>query len=255
MKVLVACEESQRVCMAFRERGHEAYSCDIEPCTGGHREWHIMQDVLPLLNGHCFFHTRDFKEHYIDGKWDLIIAFPPCTHLAVSGARYFEQKRKDGRQQQGIDFFMEFTKADCDKIAIENPIGIMSTHYRKPDQIIQPWMFGHGETKATCLWLKNLPKLEPTNIVDGREQRIWRMPPGPERAKERSKTYEGIASAMAEQWSENKLVNAKWECVNESENVWMCTGENGCGNEIILLEGKPSENDWHYCPYCGSKMD
>ena len=137
---------------------------------------------------------------YVIEKWDLIIAFPPCTHLAVSGARYFEQKRKDGRQQQGIDFFMEFTKADCEKIAIENPIGIMSTHYRKPDQIIQPWMFGHGETKATCLWLKNLPKLEPTNIVEGREQRIWKMPPGPERAKERSKTYEGIAKAMANTW-------------------------------------------------------
>ena len=184
MKVLVACEESQAVCKEFRKLGHEAYSCDILPCSGGHPEWHLQQDVLPLL-----------KE-----KWDMIIAFPPCTHLAVSGARYFEQKRKDGRQQQGIDFFMEFTKSNCEKIAIENPIGIMSTHYRKPDQIIQPWMFGHGETKATCLWLKNLPTLEPTNIVDGREQRIWKMPPGYERAKERSKTYDGIAKAMASQW-------------------------------------------------------
>ncbi|MDD7439755.1 hypothetical protein [Prevotellamassilia timonensis] len=202
MKVLVACEESQRVCIAFRERGHNAFSCDIEPCSGGHPEWHIMQDVLPLLNGRCSFKTMDGIEHSIDGKWDLIVAFPPCTHLAVSGARYFEQKRKDGRQQQGVDFFMEFIKADCEKIAIENPIGIMSTYYRKPDQIIQPWMFGHGETKATCLWLKNLPKLEPTNIVDGREQRIWKMPPGPERAKERSKTFPGIAKAMASQWSD-----------------------------------------------------
>ena len=202
MNVLVACEESQRVCIAFRERGHNAFSCDIEPCSGGHHEWHIMQDVIPLLNGQCIFKTMDGIEHPIDGKWDLIVAFPPCTHLAVSGARYFEQKRKDGRQQQGIDFFMEFTKADCDKIAIENPIGIMSTHYRKPDQIIQPWMFGNGETKATCLWLKNLTKLEPTNIVDGREQRIWKMPPGPERAKERSKTFLGIAKAMASQWSD-----------------------------------------------------
>ena len=202
MNVLVACEESQRVCIAFRERGHNAFSCDVEPCSGGHPEWHIMQDVLPLLNGRCNFKTMDGIGHSIDGKWDLIVAFPPCTHLAVSGARYFEQKLKDGRQQQGIDFFMEFTKADCDKIAIENPIGIMSTNYRKPDQIIQPWMFGHGETKATCLWLKNLLKLEPTNIVDGREQRIWKMPPGPERAKERSKTYEGIARAMASQWSD-----------------------------------------------------
>ena len=202
MNVLVACEESQRVCIAFRERGHNAFSCDIEPCSGGHPEWHIMQDVIPLLNGRCSFKTMDGIEHSIDGKWDLIVSFPPCTHLAVSGARYFEQKRKDGRQQQGIDFFMEFTKANCEKIAIENPIGIMSTHYRKPDQIIQPWMFGHGEAKATCLWLKNLPKLEPTNIVDGREQRIWKMPPGPERAKERSKTFPGIAKAMASQWSD-----------------------------------------------------
>ena len=202
MNVLVACEESQRVCIAFRERGHNAFSCDVEPCSGWHQEWHIMQDVIPLLNGRCRFKTMDGIEHSIDGKWDLIVAFPPCTHLAVSGARYFEQKRKDGRQQQGVDFFMEFIKADCEKIAIENPIGIMSTYYRKPDQIIQPWMFGHGETKATCLWLKNLPKIKPTNIVDGREQRIWRMPPGPERAKERSKTYDGIAKAMAAQWSD-----------------------------------------------------
>lgn len=202
MNVLVACEESQRVCIAFRERGHNAFSCDIEPCSGGHPEWHIMQDVIPLIDGRCRFKTMDGIEHSIDGKWGLIVAFPPCTHLAVSGARYFEQKRKDGRQQQGIDFFMEFTKANCEKIAIENPVGIMSTHYRKPDQIIQPWMFGHGETKATCLWLKNLPKLEPTNIVDGREQRIWKMPPGPERAKERSKTFPGIAKAMASQWSD-----------------------------------------------------
>lgn len=200
MNVLVSCEESQRVCTEFRKLGHNAFSCDIQECSGGHPEWHIMQDVVPLLNGRCSFNTMDGIEHSIDGKWDLIVAFPPCTHLAVSGAKYFEQKRKDGRQQQGIDFFMKFIKADCEKIAVENPIGIMSTQYRKPDQIIQPWMFGHGETKATCLWLKNLPKLEPTDIVDGREQRIWRMPPGPKRAKERSKTYDGIAKAMAEQW-------------------------------------------------------
>ena len=202
MKVLVACEESQRVCMAFRERDHEAYSCDIEPCSGGHPEWHIMQDVIPLLNGRCRFTTVDGTERYIDGRWDLIIAHPPCTDLAVSGARHFARKQADGTQQKSIAFFMEFVKADCEKVAIENPICIMSTHYRKPDQIIQPWMFGHGETKATCLWLKNLPKLEPTNIVDGREQRVWKMPPGPERAKERSKTFPGIAKAMASQWSD-----------------------------------------------------
>ena len=130
----------------------------------------------------------------------MIIAFPPCTDLAVSGARYFMQKQADGRQQKSIEFFMKFVNADCEQIAIENPIGIMSTHYRKPDQIVHPWMFGHGETKATCLWLKNLPKLEPTDVVEGREQRIWKMPPSPDRAKKRSKTFPGIAKAMAEQW-------------------------------------------------------
>lgn len=184
MKILVACEESQAVTIELRALGHEAYSCDILECSGGHPEWHLQQDVIPLL-----------KE-----KWDIIIAFPPCTHLAVSGARHFKQKIADGRQQQGIDFFMEFANAECEKIAIENPIGIMSTKWRKPNQIIQPWQFGHGETKATCLWLKGLPKLKPTKIVKGREQKIWRMPPGPERAKLRSKTYPGIAKAMAEQW-------------------------------------------------------
>jgi len=186
MKVLVACEESQAVCIAFRDQGHKAYSCDLLPCSGGHPEWHLQGDVFNFLTG-------------VD--WDLVIAFPPCTHLAVSGARHFEQKRADGRQQEAIEFFMMFTKLEC-KWAIENPIGIMSTHYRKPDQIIQPWQFGHGETKATCLWLNGLPKLEPTNIVDGREQRIWKMAPSPDRAKERSKTFAGIAQAMANQWSE-----------------------------------------------------
>lgn len=134
-------------------------------------------------------------------KWDMVLAFPPCTHLAVSGARYFEEKRRDGRQQAAIEFFMKFANCDCPRIAIENPVGIMSTQYRKPDQIIQPWQFGHGETKATCLWLKGLPPLVPTDIVDGREQRVWRMPPGPDRAKMRARTYKGIARAMAEQWA------------------------------------------------------
>jgi len=184
MKVLIACEESQAVCIEFRKLGHEAYSCDILDCSGGHPEWHIKGDVLEQL----------------DKGWDMMIAFPPCDHLAVSGARWFEEKRKDGRQQQAIDFFMQMVNAPIQKIAIENPIGIMSTIYRKPDQIIQPWQFGHGETKATCLWLKNLPKLQPTDIVEGREQRIWKMAPGPERAKLRSKTYPGIAQAMAQQW-------------------------------------------------------
>lgn len=186
MRVLVACEESQEVCKAFRELGHEAYSCDIQECSGGHPEWHIQGDVLPLL-----------KE-----KWDLIIAHPPCTDLAVSGARWFKQKQKDGRQKRSIDFFMEFTKCECKRVAIENPICIMSSIWRKPDQIIQPWQFGHGETKATCLWLKGLPLLKPTNIVEGREQKVWKMPPSKDRAKLRSRTFPGIAKAMASQWSD-----------------------------------------------------
>ena len=187
MKVLVACEESQAVTKELRRLGHEAYSCDIEPCSGGHPEWHLQVDATELLKM----------------QWDMIIAFPPCTDLAVSGARYFEQKRKDGRQKKSIDFFMKFAEADCEKIAIENPVGIMSTHWRKPDQIIQPWQYGHGETKATCLWLKGLPKLKPTEIVEGREPRVWKMPPSKDRAKMRSKTYTGIAKAMAEQWAGN----------------------------------------------------
>lgn len=185
MKILVACEESQAVTIEMRKLGHEAYSCDIEPCSGGHPEWHLRCDAMELLKM----------------QWDMILAFPPCTDLAVSGARYFAQKRADGRQQRSVDFFMAFANADCPRIAIENPVGIMSTHYRKPDQIIQPWMFGHGETKATCLWLKGLPRLEPTNIVEGREHRVWRMPPSLERAKLRSKTYTGVAKAMASQWA------------------------------------------------------
>jgi hypothetical protein len=188
-KVLIACEESQAVCIEFRKLGIESYSCDIIESSGGHPEWHIQDDVLKHLYN----------------NWDLVIAFPPCTHLAVSGAKWFEQKRKDGRQKQGIDFFMQFTNY-TGKIAIENPIGIMSNIWRKPDQIIQPWMFGHPESKATCLWLNGLPPLYPTEIVSGREQKVWRMAPGPDRAKLRSKTYPGIAKAMANQWG-NYILN------------------------------------------------
>lgn len=183
MAVLVACEESQAVTIELRKLGIEAYSCDILPCSGGHPEWHIEGNVLPLLKD----------------NWDMVIAFPPCTDLAVSGARWFPEKRANGSQQKSIDFFLQFTKLKC-KWGIENPIGVMSSLYRKPDQIIQPWMFGHGETKATCLWLNGLPSLVPTEIVEGREQRIWKLPPSENRAKLRSKTYQGIASAMAEQW-------------------------------------------------------
>lgn len=182
MKILIACEFSGTVRDAFAKLGHDVWSCDLEPSdTPGQ---HYQGDVMDII---------------ADG-WDLMIAHPPCTHLAVSGARHFEQKRKDGRQQQGIDFFMQMINASIDKIAVENPISIMSSVYRKPDQIIQPWQYGHGETKATCLWLKNLPLLKPTNIVEGREQRIHKMPPSPNRWKERSKTFQGIADAMAEQW-------------------------------------------------------
>ena len=178
--------------------GHEAYSCDILPCSGGHPEWHLQKDVTEVL-----------KEN-----WDMVIAFPPCTHLAVSGAAWFEQKRKDGRQQQGIDFFMLFTKLDC-AWAIENPVGIMSKYFRKPDQIIQPYHFGHEESKKTCLWLNRLPLLIHTNVVKEAERVVfksgksmpkwyadaWRLPKE-ERAKLRSKTFSGVAKAMAEQWGE-----------------------------------------------------
>jgi hypothetical protein len=186
MRILVGCEESQAVTIELRKLGHEAYSCDIDECSGGHSEWHLQMDLFEAIS---------LKE------WDMGIFFPPCTDLAVSGARWFKEKIADGRQGRAITFFMKIVTCGIPRIAIENPIGIMSSYYRKPDQIIQPWQFGHGETKATCLWLIGLPKLKPTNIVEGREQRIWKMPPGPQRAKLRSKTYSGIAEAMAKQWT------------------------------------------------------
>lgn len=178
LRVLAACEESQRVCIEFRRLGHEAYSCDIEPCSGGHPEYHIQADVLPLLNGNCSFRTMDGITHRIDGKWDMIIAFPPCTYLTVAGNRWFDiekygdkaVERKKNREH-GKQFFMQFVNADCDKIAIENPIGIMNTAYRKPDCIIQPWQFGHNASKSTCLWLKNLDVLKPTNIIRDEQKR------------------------------------------------------------------------------------
>lgn len=193
MKVLIACEESQSVCISFREKGHEAFSCDLLPCSGGHPEWHIQDDVMNVLRHEIIF------PHIC--KYDMVIAFPTCTDLAVSGARWFPEKIKDGRQVKAIQFFEFFTRLQNRYVAIENPIGIMSRIYRKPDQIIQPWQFGHGETKSTCLWLKNLPLLVPTNIVTGRDQKIWKMPPSKDRAMLRSKTYEGIAKAMADQWN------------------------------------------------------
>lgn len=181
MKVLVACEFSGVVRNAFREKGNDAFSCDLLDSDDG-----------------STFHIKDNVLNYLNNGWDLMIAHPPCTHLAVSGARWFKDKQKE--QKEAIEFFMKLINAPIPKIAVENPISIMSTRYRKPDQIIQPWQFGHGETKATCLWLKNLPKLKPTDIVPGRENRIHKMPPSTDRGKLRSITYEGIAKAMADQW-------------------------------------------------------
>lgn len=220
--LLVACEESQRVCTAFRQHGWEAYSCDIIDCSGGHPEYHIKQDVLPLLNGNCDFETCDGVKHHID-RWDMLIAHPPCTELCSAGQHWFSRGIKDTKMREdAVDFFMRFINADCEHIAVENPIGIMSTRYRKPDCVVQPWQFGHPETKATCLWLKNLPSLVPTNIIKKPEggwenQQIsngkytgfknydengkilaWNDP----RTKViRSRTYIGIAEAMAEQWT------------------------------------------------------
>jgi len=184
MLVLVACEYSGRVREAFRARGHDAWSCDLLDCEDGSAH-HIQGDALAAAASR---------------PWDLVIAHPPCTHLAVSGARHFAAKRADGRQQEAIDFFLALARLPVPLLAIENPVCIMSSVWRRPDQTIQPWQFGHGECKATCLWLKGLPHLVPTNIVPGREQRIHRMPPGPDRWRERSRTFQGIADAMADQW-------------------------------------------------------
>jgi hypothetical protein len=203
MKALIACEESQEVTKAFRALGHEAYSCDVLPCSGGHPEWHLEQDVI------------EANISYVGKKypWDMIIAFPPCTDLAVSGARWFKEKIKDGRQLKAITFFRWFTELNCPKIAIENPIGIMSKLYRKPDQIIHPYMFWDAERKATCLWLKGLPLLIPNNIVEpsfmetktGKKYTNIHNGMGfgwntPECKRARSKTFTGIALAMADQW-------------------------------------------------------
>lgn len=180
MKILIACEFSGIVRNAFTSLGHKAISCDLLPSESPGE--HIVGNVLEVINDH----------------WDLMIAHPPCTYLAVSGARWFKKRKKE--QRKALDFVRKLMSAPISKIAIENPVSVISTKIRRPDQIIQPWMFGHGETKRTCLWLKNLPILNPTNIVDGREGRIHKMPPSRDRWKNRSRTYEGIAKAMAEQW-------------------------------------------------------
>lgn len=217
MKILVACEESQAVCKAFREKGHEAYSCDIMDCSGGHPEWHIKADVLGLLNGFCMFETMDEKLHEIH-KWDMIIAFPPCTYLTNTGNPYLNIEKWGEKaiqrykfREEAFEFFMYFANADCDKIVIENPIGYVNTHWRKPNQIIQPWQFGHPFTKATCLWLKGVSNLKPLitekpteklksyawdNLHDENGKILaWNSD---EIKKLRSKTFPGVAKAMAE---------------------------------------------------------
>ena len=220
MRVLVACEESQAVCKAFRAKGHEAYSCDIIECSGGHPEWHIMGDVLPLLNGNCKFQTMDGVRRTLWTEWDLIVAHPPCTYLTVTGNRWFNVERYGEKaikriadREKAAEFFMAIANADCDKIAIENPVGYMNTYYRKPDQIIQPYMFGDAFEKKTCLWLKGIQPLTATNEVKPPKRKefasgktmpewyadLWHLS-AEERARARSKTFPGIAAAMAEQW-------------------------------------------------------
>jgi hypothetical protein len=208
MKILIGCEESQAVTKEFRKLGHEAYSCDLLECSGGHPEWHINKSIFEIINQ----------------DWDMMIAFPPCTDLAVSGARHFQRKQQDGSQQKSIEFFMALINAPIEKIAIENPIGIMSNLYRKPDQIIQPYFFGDKAQKSTCLWLKNLPLLTPTNMVDKGEffeftshkgekkrmpmwyyQALQKAKTPEERRTLRSKTFKGIAEAMATQWSQKSI--------------------------------------------------
>lgn len=225
LRVLVACEESQAVCKAFRKRGYEAFSCDLQECSGGHPEWHVQDDCLTLLGGWCTFITMDGAEHCFAGSWDLIIAHPPCTFLTSSGNRWFSvekygekaiQRKKN--REEAFGFFMKFVNAPCKHIAIENPVGYANTHYRKPDQIIQPYMFGEHAKKSTCLWLKGLPKLKPTNIVDPGEIDKYGCSVGasanyakdengkilawndPRTAIIRSRTFPGIAEAMAEEW-------------------------------------------------------
>jgi hypothetical protein len=223
MKVLIACEESQAVCKAFRERGHEAFSCDIQDCSGGHPEWHIKQDVLPLLNGNCEFTTCDGKRHSVSGKWGMIIAHPPCTYF--SNATMVNLGRKDKpnifndawkerwlkKRDNAFEFVIKIWSADCDKIAIENVVGYLSTHFQKPNQYIEPYYFGDAWKKKTCLWLKGLDLLKPTNIVEPKGKWVrhhlkskndlngYKIG-GVYSAKERSRTFSGIAKAMAEQW-------------------------------------------------------
>lgn len=218
MKVLVACEESQRVCNAFRKLGHEAYSCDIIECSGGHPEWHILGDALKVINGNCDFITQDGEKHTIIGKWDLLIAHPPCTYLTNASAVRMRVKgeivpERYAKAMEAKEFFMRFINADCDRICVENPVPLKIVNLPPYTQIIQPWQFGHPYSKRTCLWLKGLPKLEPTNIItEGIQPYVnggckdahgnYRRFQGRKERdpKTRSKTFEGIAEAFANQW-------------------------------------------------------
>lgn len=216
MRVLVACEESQNTTRELRKLGHEAFSCDIQDCSGGHPEWHIKGDALKLINGRCYFTTCDGKRHRISGKWDLLIAHPPCTYLTSCGNSWFNEERYGDQARQrkadrleAAEFFMKFINADCDKIAVENPVGWMNTHYRKPDQIIQPWQFGDPYCKRTCFWLKGLKPLIPTEIIPMEKVSRtsgpgnWFDNPkgGISKAKWRSKTFLGVSRAIATQWT------------------------------------------------------
>lgn len=288
MKILVACEESQRVTIEFRKLGHEAYSCDLLDCSGNHPEWHIKKDVTLLLNGNCIFYTVDGVEHEISGKWDMIIAFPPCTYLTVTGNRWFNYKKYGDKAIQrmldrnaAIKFFMTIANADCDKIAIENPVGIMSTHWRKPDQIIQPYQFGDAYEKRTCLWLKGLSTLTPTKIVEipdriqfksGKTMAKWYVEAGnlskEQRALVRSKTFPGIARAMAEQWGNDcsnlkkvpknsiygmfggfpsiaEMYNDKCFCCIADRKGNECKGKETCGNTWKRYEAIINP-EWHH---------
>lgn len=236
MRVLVACEESQRVTVELRKLGHEAYSCDLIPCSGGRPEWHIQWDALQLINGNCTFVTSNGELHRIDSKWDMLIAHPPCTYLTVTGNRWFDVERygekaiqRHKEREEAVKFFMAFAGADCPRIAIENPIGHMSTAYRKPDQIIHPYYFAESENdencerKSTCLWLKGLKSLQyevkyKPRVVEYKNGKGTDSPwhvntmslPPIERAKQRSKTFPGIAKAMAEQWA-GKIGGMTWK--------------------------------------------
>ena len=221
MNVLIACEESQAVCKAFRERGHNAFSCDLKPCTGGHPEWHIQWNVLEFINGNRWFVTEDGGWRYSLGKWDLIIAHPPCTYMSKAGARWMYptagniSQERLAKAMKAKEFFLKILNADCDRIAIENPRPLKVVELPKPSQVIQPYQFGHPYSKATCLWLKGLPQLEPTEVLTEYKPYCPSNTGGVTRGQSynkggairaaddcvnRSKTFDGIARAMAEQW-------------------------------------------------------